>query len=300
MGQVFKIASSSQETLHTLQLPISMIPHYVDYSHFLAEFSHLEHLIVSAWHFWPKDVDQYDRLRRFLLSRPNLLISSQQGHSCFSSANFAIIQDRLEFKSLSMSPYQFRKVVKKNPRAGFLKVLHTFKIVQSKRAGEEKDYPELSDVMPVTIQKANGVGVGPLFQSIRHLTLAFVYIGTHSSESTMDPTSMTVTIHEFGQLCGSELQTLTVCLPLRTFTIRNLAFAFSAYPSVEEITIQGGLLEENLSEGVYAIALLCPSLRKLTLKNLDVNEELDKRPIASLRIERDTGEEIVVTTDPVI
>ena len=83
---------------------------------------------------------------------------------------------------------------------------------------------------------------------------------------------------QFGTHCGSELRLISLSFPSLTFSKDELAFAFAAYPHVEEIIVQGGLLQnfrsgEKHKIAAEAIASHCQSLRKLAFVNCDSEQD---------------------------
>jgi len=319
---LFKLAFSSHETLHTLQLPMNVLRGYYGrpYSLWKIRFSHLKHLILNEWDFWLGDFNGHDSFRDFLLSHPDLLISSLKSDSVFSSAIFANFGGQLGFTSLSLTLYQLKEAERMLSHFGFLKRLHTLKIFQ----GNPRPYDfvpppiNLDAVMAMILSKTGDTNAIPLY-SLQHLTFVLVHVVLSENKWIAGDSKFhaetTKMIHNFGQICGSKLQSITIWLTKRNCTDGDLAFAFSAYPHLEEITIrelEDDQYREKYASTAKAIASHCPNLKRLTFKKLDeeslkrlapfsifekLDEDLDKRAIVSLRIERHTGEGIVVTTD---
>jgi len=112
LDQLYKLASSSSETLITLNLPMKYVNLNVYRKHSISlcdtRFPRLTHLIVSTWNIWPDDLN--GPLRSFLLSHPDLLITltKEQG-GVSSSAKFTGTCERLSFTSLCMTGCQLHK-----------------------------------------------------------------------------------------------------------------------------------------------------------------------------------------------
>lgn len=288
---LFGLTVSSQETLHTLHLPI-YVTRESDRSLALwnARFPHLRHLSVFEWGFSPEDIDESNipLLRDFLLSHQDLLISVVQiRNSLFSSAKFTKIGGKLGFAFICLNSTGLDKPIMSRPRPDFLKTLHTLEMEPCHPDNDKWRLTGEMYRMLFMVRNNWGLDPGPVFHAIRHLALTHV---TKDEEWALpNPNDVLDCIHDFGLLCGTELQSITVSLPLLTFSKNRLAIAFSAYPSVEEVTIRGGLLEGYPSKSIYRraakiIASRCQNLRKLHFKNFD--EVVVDRPNVSLRIER--------------
>lgn len=116
--QLFKLISSSQYTLHTLQLPIE-VDTDGKYSFWKMKFPQLSHLEVSEWTLWPDGITTIPgsdySLMGFLLSHPNLVISTKGNKSVFKSAKFTNTQKKLELVELCVTPYRLKNIVIKYP-----------------------------------------------------------------------------------------------------------------------------------------------------------------------------------------
>jgi len=134
-----------------------------------------------------------------------------------------------------------------------------------------------------------------LFLGIQHLTIIHHY--EDNDRLKREEVDVMTGVRNFGQLCGPELRSITVEVPLlKALTGGELAFAFGAYPHVEEITIRGGQVPngDTCAEVAKAIASRCQNLQKL--------EYFDKpfrfsagTDAMSLHIEWRAGEEIAVS-----
>jgi len=259
---------------------------------------------VLEWKFWPEDIDNCKTplLKDFLLSHPGLLISVEEmGPSLFSSAKFASIRGKLGFAFICSNSYRLEGPIKSRPRQpDFLKTIHTLELTPC-YPGEKgwRLTSELSWILKNAVREDWDEAPGLLFDNLRHLIL------THETEdeewSSPTPDEVMVGIRDFGLLCGTELQSITVSLPLQTYSKDVLADTFSAYPSVEEITIRGGLLNGYRSKEMYAsaaksIAYRCENLQRLHFKNFD--QVIIDRPNVSLCIEHGR-EEILVYIESV-
>jgi len=293
--QLTRLAVSSRETLHTLELPLAVMEGDEHCALWDARFPHLKDLTVDLWYPWPDDIDvnELSPLKKFLLSHPDMLVSTMRlGFGTILSAKFISVGAKLGYGSLCTTPNAFRKIALAIPEPDFLEKLHTLEL--NHWTDDPNPFMTTLNRMVEVITHYIDTSDGPLLPSIQHLTL------TYGSEDDgwLHGCRARTGIQGFGQFCGEELRTIEVSLPLETFSEEWLTFAFATYPHVEEITIRGGLLQDYESEGKYAsaakaIALHCRSLQKLNFVNFA--KVLVERPNVYLLIERLDGEEMTVS-----
>jgi len=197
-----------------------------------------------------------------------------------------------------MGLFALAEAVEEGARFDSLKTIRSLEIadaIPDWEGGPNYFSSHLIDMIDATISWV-GTENGPLLRSIKRL--AINYCSEDKEWPNLYPLKFISGIHNFGQLCGSELWSITVSLPLLTFSEDELAYAFDTYPYVEEITIQGGLLEGDHSQEVYASAAKTiesrsRNLQKLNFRKLD--EIIVNRPNVTISIEQEVGEGAVVS-----